>query len=119
MLCYIVDGPLVQITMEVLIMKQKKENESNSATYKSRTDPTQYIAAVNLDGGESKKESIEHDGIIYDRTDRVVFDLESVPAYIRDRLAAATLELVSGIKSQAGGIAQLKARTEARKARKF
>ena len=100
-------------------MKQKKENESNSAAYKSRTGPTQYIVVVNSDASASKEESIGHDGIIYDRTDRVVFDLESVPTYVRDRLAAATLELVSGIKSQAGGIEQIEARTEARKARKF
>ena len=100
-------------------MKQKNENKSDSAVYKSRTGPTQYIAVVNLDGSEPKEESIEHDGIIYDRTDRVVFDMESVPAYVRDRLAAATLKLVSGIKSQVGGIEQMKVQTEARKARKF
>lgn len=79
----------------------------------------QYIVVVNFDGSEPKEEIIEHDGIIYNRTDRVVIDLESVPTYIRDRLAAATLELVSGIKSQVGGIEQIETRTEARKARKF
>ena len=119
MLCYIVGGPIVRITMEVLIVKQKNENKSDSAVYKSRTDPTQYIVVVNFDGSEPKEESIEHDEIIYDRTDRVVFDMESVPAYVRDRLAAATLKLVSGIKSQVGGIEQMKVQTEARKARKF
>ena len=97
----------------------KAEDKSDSAVYKSRTDPTQYIVVVNFDGSEPKEESIEHDEIIYDRTDRVVFDMESVPAYVRDRLAAATLKLVSGIKSQVGGIEQMKVQTEARKARKF
>ena len=53
MLCYIVDGPLVQITMEVLIMKQKNENKSDSAVYKSRTEPTQHIVVVNFDGKRS------------------------------------------------------------------
>ena len=98
---------------------KKQENESNSAAYKSRTGATQYIVVVNFDVSAPKEKSIGHDGIIYDRTDRVVFDLESVPAYVRDRLAAAALELVSGIKSQAGGIAQLEAWKEARKSKKF
>ena len=46
---------------------------------------------VKLDGSTQKAESIEHEGIIYDRTDHVEFDLDSVPDYVRDRLAAATL----------------------------
>ena len=94
MLCYIVDGPLVQITMEVLIMKQKNENKSDSAVYKSRTEPTQHIVVVNFDGSEPKEKCIEHEEVLFDRTDRVTFDLDAVPDHIRGSLAAATLELV-------------------------
>ena len=45
MLCCIVDGPLVQITIEVLIMKQKNENESDSAAYKSQAGGTAQLKA--------------------------------------------------------------------------
>lgn len=118
MLCYIVDGPLVQITMEVLIMKQKNENKSDSAVYKSRTGPTQYIAVVNLDGSEPKEESIEHDGIIYDRTDRVVFDLESIPDHVRNRLAAVTLECYRNFLKKPGAAEWLDEQIRKRKEQK-
>ena len=119
MLCYIVDGPLVQITMEVLIMKQKNENKSDSAVYKSRTEPTQHIVVVNFDGSEPKEKCIEHEEVLFDRTDRVTFALDAVPDHIRGSLAAATLELVSNIKARPGGAAQLEARTKARRASKI
>lgn len=103
MLCYIAGGPIVQIIMGVLIMKQKN-GESNSAAYKSRTKPAQYIVVVKLDGSTQKAESIEHEGIIYDRTDHVEFDLDSVPDYVRDRLAAATLECYREFIKKPGAI---------------
>ena len=78
MLCYIVGGPIVQIIMGVLIMKQKN-GESNSAAYKSRTKPAQYIVVVKLDGSTQKAESIEHEGIIYDRTDPVSYTHLTLP----------------------------------------
>ena len=118
MLCYIVGGPIVQITMEVLIMKQKN-GESNSAAYKSRTEPAQYIVVINFDGSEPKEKCIEHEEVLFDWTDRVTFDLDAVPDHIRGSLAAATLELVSNIKARPGGAAQLEARTKARRASKI
>lgn len=57
MLCYIVGGPIVQIIMGVLIMKQKN-GESNSAAYKSRTKPAQYIVVVKLDGSTQKRKAL-------------------------------------------------------------
>ena len=104
--------------MGALFMKQEREAAQNSAAYKSRTQPTQYLVSVRLDGREPE-EILEHEGIVYDRTDHSEFDLDSVPDHVRDRLAAATLELVSDIKSQPGGITRLEARTGARKARKI
>lgn len=118
MLCYIVGGPIVRITMEVLIAKQKNENKSDSAVYKSRTGPTQYIAVVNLDGSEPKEESIEHDGIIYDRTDRVVFDLESIPDHVRNRLAAVTLECYRNFLKKPGAAEWLDEQIRKRKEQK-
>lgn len=117
MLCYIVGGPIVQIIMGVLIMKQKN-GESNSAAYKSRTKPAQYIVVVKLDGSTQKAESIEHEGIIYDRTDHVEFDLESVPDYVRDRLAAATLECYREFIKKPGAIELLDKKIRERKAAK-
>ena len=100
-------------------MKQKRESESNSAAYKSRTGSTQYIVVVNFDGSEPKEKCIEHDEVLCDWTDRVTFDLDAVPDHIRDSLAAATLELVSSIKAQPGGATQLEARAKARRANKI
>lgn len=117
MLCYIVGGPIVQIIMGVLIMKQKN-GESNSAAYKSRTKPAQYIVVVKLDGSTQKAESIEHEGIIYDRTDHVEFDLDSVPDYVRDRLAAATLECYREFIKKPGAIELLDKKIRERKAAK-
>ena len=118
MLCYIVGGPIVRITMEVLIVKQKNENKSDSAVYKSRTKPAQYIVVVKLDGSTQKAESIEHEGIIYDRTDHVEFDLDSVPDYVRDRLAAATLECYREFIKKPGAIELLDKKMRERKAAK-
>ena len=115
MLCYIAGGPIVQIIMGVLIMKQKN-GESNSAAYKSRTK--QYIVVVKLDGSTQKAESIEHEGIIYDRTDHVEFDLDSVPDYVRDRLAAATLECYREFIKKPGAIELLDKKIRERKAAK-
>lgn len=116
-LCYSLDGLLPKITMGVLIMKQKN-GESNSAAYKSRTEPAQYIVVVKLDGSTQKAESIEHEGIIYDRTDHVEFDLDSVPDYVRDRLAAATLECYREFIKKPGAIELLDKKTRERKAAK-
>lgn len=57
MLCYIVGGPIVQIIMGVLIMKQKN-GESNSAAYKSRTKPAQYIVVVSLTEVHKKRKAL-------------------------------------------------------------
>ena len=116
-LCYSLDGLLPKITMGVLIMKQKN-GESNSAAYKSRTKPAQYIVVVKLDGSTQKAESIEHEGIIYDRTDHVEFDLDSVPDYVRDRLAAATLECYREFIKKPGAIELLDKKIRERKAAK-
>lgn len=116
-LCYSLDGLLPKITMGVLIMKQKN-GESNSAAYKSRTEPAQYIVVVKLDGSTQKAESIEHEGIIYDRTDHVEFDLDSVPDYVRDRLAAATLECYREFIKKPGAIELLDKKIRERKAAK-
>lgn len=117
MLCYIVGGPIVQIIMGVLIMKQKN-GESNSAAYKSRTKPAQYIVVVKLDGSTQKAESIEHEGIIYDRTDHVEFDLDSVPDYVRDRLAAVTLECYRNFLKKPGAAEWLDEQIRKRKEQK-
>lgn len=69
-------------------MKQKNENKSDSAVYKSRTEPTQHIVVVNFDGSEPKEKCIEHEEVLFDRTDRVTFDLDAVPDHIRGSLAA-------------------------------
>lgn len=109
----------VQIKMPDSVCDNKQKNgESNSAAHKSRTEPAQYIVVVKLDGSTQKAESIEHEGIIYDRTDHVEFDLDSVPDYVRERLAAATLECYREFIKKPGAIELLDKKMRERKAAK-
>lgn len=51
-------------------------------------------------------------------TDKSIIDTSLIPGEVRDRLAAATLEMVRGILRQPGGREALEARIAARKAAK-
>ena len=85
---------------------------------KAERSPRSILWVVKLDGSTQKAESIEHEGIIYDRTDHVEFDLDSVPDYVRDRLAAATLECYREFIKKPGAIELLDKKIRERKAAK-
>lgn len=67
------------------------ERENKSSAYKSKTKPPQYMVVVKLDGTEPK-ESFEDKGVVYEQTDHIHIDLNSIPDHVRDDLARATLE---------------------------
>jgi hypothetical protein len=67
------------------------ERENKSSAYKSKTKPPQYMVVVKLDGTEPE-ESFEDKGVVYERTDHIHIDLDSIPDHVRDDLARATLE---------------------------
>lgn len=60
---------------------------------------------------ENKAESLTNE-----LTDEIHINTAEIPDYVRDNLAAATLDLIYGILRQPGGRAALDARTAARKA---
>ena len=49
------------------------------------------MVVVKLDGTEPE-ESFEDKGVVYERTDHIHIDLNSIPNHVRDDLAIATLE---------------------------
>ena len=60
---------------------------------------------------ENKAESLTNE-----LTDEIHINTAEIPDYVRDNLAAATLDLIHSILRQPGGRAALDARTAARKA---
>jgi hypothetical protein len=73
-----------------------------SSAYKSRTDPPMYQVIIKLDGSEPE-DVIEDEGVIYERTDRIPIDLDSIPDYIRESIGRATYEAVCEYLRQPGG----------------
>lgn len=67
---------------------------------------------------DESEDILIHDGVVYERVDKVELDVNLIPDHVRDELAAATLEFVRNTLRQPGGREMLDARIEARKARK-
>ena len=85
--------------------QQKKIEPSEgiitSSAYKSRTDPPRYLAEAHLDGKEMEQ-TILHEGIVYDRTDRIEFDLDSIPKHVRDSLSEFIISAAKEYYAQPG-----------------
>lgn len=78
-----------------------QESENKSSAYKSRTGPPWYMVIVKLDGSEPD-EVVVDEGIIYDRTDHIPINVDSIPSYVCDDLAKATLQAVRRFLRQSG-----------------
>lgn len=98
-------------------MKKRNECLEKSAAYKSRTDPPQYFVLVSLKGKELE-DTIERNGIVYDKTDHIPIDLDAIPNHAREALARATLEYYRQLIKEPGMTERLNSMTAARKNRK-
>ncbi|MFR0798289.1 MAG: hypothetical protein ACLSHJ_05800 [Oscillospiraceae bacterium] len=107
MLCHTVGGPIVQIIMGVLIMKQKN-GESNSAKAQKERSLAQYIVGVKLDGSTQKAESIKHEGTT-SMTAPIMLNLTLIPCRImlETDLPRATLECYREFIKKPGAIESL------------
>ena len=67
------------------------------------------------DGFYESEDILIDDGVIYERTDDVRIDLNSIPEHVKLELAAATLELVENFMRQPGAREFLNKQEELRK----
>jgi hypothetical protein len=68
--------------MEKRTRKAIVAREGNkSSAYKSKTKPPRYMVVVKMDGTEPE-ESFEDKGVVYERTDHIHIDLNSIPDHV-------------------------------------
>lgn len=82
-------------------MKRKFIMSEKSCAYRSRTDPPEYVVIVSL-LGKDLGDVVEQGGVVYDRIDHIPIYLEAIPAFRKEALGRAALNLAEKCFAQPG-----------------